>query len=103
MTKLVFPPPEGAATIKRLAIVLYSLGFDSNDPIVVDVRRSDTRFKYPPKNAIHYDKIKKKLENLRQRKRRTLSLEGKIAMLSGSQRAEVRRFVGDLLQQTSPS
>lgn len=89
--------------IKRLAIILYSLGYDINDPIVVDVRRNDARFKYPPKNAIPYDKIRKKLESSRQRKRRTLSLDGKIALLGGSQRAEVRRFVDDLLQQSSPS
>ena len=92
--------PDG---IKRLAILLYAIGFDVNNPIVTDLRRYDTRFEYPPRNAIPYIKIREKFQNLRQRKSRILPLDKKIGLLSGPKRARVREFVDDLLQQTSPS
>jgi len=54
--------------IKRLGILLYALGFASDDPLIADLIRSDARFEYPPKNGLSYNRIRENLQILRERK-----------------------------------
>lgn len=87
--------------IKRLAMIMYAVGFDSNDQIIDDLRNYDARFEYPPANGIPLYGIKRNLQRQKERKRRTSSLDAKIAQLTKSQRAQVVRFVDGLLQENS--
>lgn len=89
--------------IKRLGILLYALGFASDDPLIADLIRSDARFEYPPKNGLSYNRIRENLQILRERKLGKLLLNGGLARLQSPQRAEIVRVIDDLMQRRSYS
>ena len=55
---------------ERLSKILYAIGFAENSRTIQIIRKNDDQFKYPPQNAIPYDRIKILIEEMREKLKR---------------------------------